>query len=103
MFVPIWFASVVVAAMGVQLVGAIAWAIHADKRLALMEQSLLLLTSTLSQHNLAVLNLRINTVEAAVSENVMAHGRNRSRIEALHAEVYTLFGKHASASSSGRD
>lgn len=100
MFIPLWVAGAILAFMLAQFTGAVAWAIHADKRLALMEQSLTLMTTLLQSHNLAVLTLRIGNVENAVSENVSAHGRNRARIEELHKELYTLFGVHGSGSSS---
>lgn len=98
--IPAWVATAILGFLLMQFGGAVLWAIHADRRLALMEQSLASIAKQLSDNNLAVMSQRLARVEQESGEHKMAHGRNRDRIETLRSEMLDL---HAVRSTPHRE
>jgi len=90
MMVPAWVATALLVFLLAQLAGAATWAIHADRRLALMTHALSSIEAKLDRHDIAVLALKVERLEHESAEHLAAHGRNRQRVEDLRKEVYTL-------------
>lgn len=91
MFVPAWVATALLVFMLAQLAVAATWAIHADRRLALMAQALMSIEAKLDKNDLAVLSMRVARLEVESAEHKEAHARNRDRIADLHRQTLDLY------------
>lgn len=89
--IPVWAAGAFVAFALAQFGLFVAWAIRADRRLALIEMSLARATAIMERHDLAVIAQRLEVLEHDSAEHKSAHARNRERIEELRKEMHGLF------------